>query len=65
MSKVLANRLKQVVGKVVLETQTSFLKGGQLMDDTLIVNELVDDVRNMKKKLLFKVDFEMTYDLVD
>jgi hypothetical protein len=66
LSKVLANRLRQVVGKVVSETRTTFVKGRQLMDDILIANELVDDAHNMKKKLLFfKVDFEKAYDSGD
>lgn len=66
LSKVLANRLRQVVGKVVSETWTTFDKGRQLIDDILIANELVDDACNMKKNLLlFKVDFENAYDSVD
>lgn len=58
--------MRQVVGKVVSETWTTFDKGRQLIDDILIANELVDDACNMKKNLLlFKVDFENAYDSVD
>lgn len=37
-----------------------------ILDGILIVNEIVDDARSLKKDLLlFKVDFEKTYDKVD
>jgi len=64
--KVLANRLRKVVGKVVSTTQSAFIKDRQILDGILIANEIVDDVKQAKKDLLlFKVDFEKTYDSVD
>jgi len=43
------------------------LKERQILGGILIANEVEDDVKNkMKKELvLFKVDFEKTYDLVE
>ncbi|GAU30291.1 hypothetical protein TSUD_385120 [Trifolium subterraneum] len=66
LAKVLANRLRSVIGNVVGESQTAFIKDRQILDGILIANEVVDDARRGKKDLLlFKVDFEKTYDSVD
>jgi hypothetical protein len=55
-----------VVGKVVSKTQSAFIKGRQILDGILIANEIVDDAKKSNKDLLlFKVDFEKAYDLVD
>ena len=66
LAKVLANRLRVVVGKVVSETQTTFVKDRQIWDGVVVANEVVDEARKLKKELLlFKVDFEKAYDLMD
>jgi len=64
--KVLANRLRMVMGSLISETQTAFVKNKQILDGILIANELVDEAQKSKKELmLFKVDFEKAYDSVD
>jgi hypothetical protein len=66
LAKVLANRLRLVVGNVISETQTAFVKDRQILDGILIANEVVDEARKLNKELLlFKVDFEKAYDSVD
>jgi hypothetical protein len=66
LAKVLANRLRLVIGSVISEPQTAFVKGRQILDGILIANEAVDEARKTKKELLlFKVDFEKAYDSVD
>jgi len=66
LSKVLANHLQMVMGSVILETQTSFVKDRQILDGILISNEVVHEARKSKKELmLFKFDFEKAYDSVD
>ena len=59
-------RLRLLIGKVVSEAPTTFVKDRQILDGLLIVNEAVDDARKLNKELLlFKVDFEKAYDSVD
>ena len=66
LAKVLARRLAGVLNSIISPTQSAFLKGRNLVDGVLVVNELVDYARKMKKEcLIFKVDFEKAYDSVD
>lgn len=66
LSKVLANRLNRVMSKLIAETQSTFIKGRQIVDGILITNELVDEAKCRREDLLlFKVDFEKAYDLVE
>ncbi|MCI57423.1 putative RNA-directed DNA polymerase, partial [Trifolium medium] len=61
-----ANRLRQVVGSVVSEVRSAFVKERQILDGILVANEIVDDAHRHRKELvLFKVDFEKAYDSVD
>jgi len=66
LAKLLANRLKGVIGSVISDSQSAFVKNRQILDGILIANEVVDEAWNKKKDLmLFKVDFEKAYDSVD
>lgn len=65
LAKVLANRLRSVIGFVVSDTQSAFIRGKQILDGILFANESVDEAKRLKKEiLLFKVDFEKAYNLV-
>jgi len=65
IAKVLAERLKQVVNKVV-NKQMAFIKGRQIMDAALIASECVDTrVRGEKAGILCKLDLEKAYDHVN
>nr|KYP49583.1 LINE-1 reverse transcriptase isogeny [Cajanus cajan] len=65
LAKVLANRLKQVLPSVIDEKQSAFLEGRNMLNSVLVVNEVIDEVKRMKKPIIFfKVDFEKAYDSV-
>ena len=66
LAKVLANRLRSIIGLVISDFQSAFIKGRQILDGILVANEIVDEARKFQKELiLFKVDFEKAYDTID
>jgi len=66
LAKILVNRLRTVIGSVVSDAQSAFVKGKHILDGILVATEAVDEARHLKKEmLLFKVDFEKAYDSVD
>ncbi|GKE96982.1 RNA-directed DNA polymerase, eukaryota [Tanacetum coccineum] len=66
IAKVLENRLQQVVHSVVSEVQTAFVKGRQITDSPLIVNEIISwATKNKEKLFILKVDFEKVFDSLD
>jgi len=57
--KILSIRLKKVINKVIDAKQYSFLEGRGLMDDVLVTNEVLDEMKMKKKScVFFKVDYK-------
>ena len=66
LAKVLANRLKNVISSMIGVNQFAFIKGRQILDCSLIANEIVNSFKkNRSGGLLFKMDFEKGFDCVD
>ncbi|GKE13892.1 putative RNA-directed DNA polymerase, eukaryota [Tanacetum coccineum] len=66
IAKMLAERVKRVVGYVVGDEQNAFIKGRFILDGVLIANETMEYLKKKKEKsLIFKVDFEKAYDKIN
>ena len=59
MKKVLANKLKKVMDKLVNVAQNASVAGGQILHASLIANEVVDLLLKKKERgVLSKLDIE-------
>ncbi|KAJ9555268.1 hypothetical protein OSB04_009882 [Centaurea solstitialis] len=66
LAKILAERIKGVMGKIINSSQSAFIKGRYILDGILVANEVVDFVKKKKNAgFIFKVDFEKAYDSVE
>ena len=65
LAKVLANRLKRVMGKLVNKAHNAFVEGRQILDASLIVNEVIDYLMRIKERgILCKLDIEKAYNQI-
>jgi hypothetical protein len=66
IAKVLAARLAKIFSPLVSKSQSAFLKGRQLVEGVVVVNEVIDYAKKSGKEcMILKVDFEKAYDSVD
>lgn len=66
ISKLLASRLKKVIGPLISNAQVAFVANRPILDGVLVVNEVVDLAKKKKNDCrIFNVDFEKAYDSVN
>ena len=66
IAKVLANRLKKVMNGLVNPAQNAFVEGRQILDASLIANEVIDLMHKRKERgILCKLYIEKAYDQIN
>ncbi|XP_026409970.1 uncharacterized protein LOC113305077 [Papaver somniferum] len=66
IAKVLSTRLKLFTDKLISPVQCAYIEGRQIIDGTLIANELVDSrLRSGNAGILCKIDLEKAFDRIN
>ncbi|CAL5358449.1 unnamed protein product [Camellia sinensis] len=66
LAKVLSNRMKTVMPRIISVTQSAFIGGRNILDGILIANEVVHGWKKDRGKgVILKLDFEKAYDSVN
>ncbi|XP_013589064.1 PREDICTED: uncharacterized protein LOC106297349 [Brassica oleracea var. oleracea] len=66
VSKILANRLKLLLLRIITENQSAFIKGRLLMENVLLASELVKDYHkeDVSPRCVMKIDISKAFDSV-
>jgi hypothetical protein len=61
----MTTRLASCMNSLITFTQIIYIKGKNIMDNVVVASEVLQQVRVKKiKSVLFKIDFEQTFDRV-
>lgn len=62
LAKVLVDRLKRVLPRLIKKAQNAFVGGRQILDASLIANEIIDLMYKKKERgVLCKIDIGKAY----
>lgn len=66
VSKILANRLKLILPRIIAENQSAFVKGRLLMENVLLASKLVRDYHkeSVSPRCAMKIDISKAFDSV-
>ena len=65
-TKVIANRVKHVITKIIHNSQTGFIKGRYIGENIRLLFEIIDNPEEENKPgLIFFTDFEKAFDSID
>lgn len=66
VSKILANRLKELLPRIISEVQSAFVRGRLLMENVLLASELVKNYHKdeVSPRCLMKIDISKAFDSV-
>lgn len=65
ITKVMANRIRHILPKIISPEQSSFVPGRQIVDNIITYQEIVHSMKKKKGKvgyMMFKIDLEKAYD---
>jgi len=66
MSKVLDKRIREVLGNLIDDHQTWFLKGRSILESIEVAQEVIQFFKQIKTpRFLLKLDFQKAYDMVE
>ena len=67
ISKVIVNRIRSCLGKIVSKNQSAFIPGRSILDNILLAQELMVGYNNKRgvPKCTLKIDIQKAYDTVD
>jgi hypothetical protein len=63
--KLLTDRITPIASTMISESQTTFVKGRNILERVVILHEVIHELTRSKKQgVLFTIDFEKAYDKV-
>jgi hypothetical protein len=63
--KLLNDRLTPMADNIISESQTTFIKGRNILEGVLTLHEVLHELKRSKRQgMLFKIGFEKAYDKV-
>jgi len=69
LPKILVNRLKKVLHKYIVDSQSTFVPGRSILDNALVAIELVHYMKTKKrgneKSVALKLDISKVYDMIE